>query len=140
MKAHLPLRCMFLNAWSEKEIICFFIVETFFQTTKVHSFFKNIITSSVFDKCWKLWIANDRISCCYPPQYFCFLLKKLSFLSILEYRTEECYVKLTKKNKTLTSMRFDCLYVYHIQLHHFVDKKKEKKTTTTKTKDKTDQT
>lgn len=24
-------------------------------------------------------------------------------------------------------MRFDCLYVYHIQLHHFVDKKKEKK-------------
>lgn len=37
-------------------------------------------------------------------------------------------------------MRFDCLYVYHIQLHHFVDKKKEKKITTTKTKDKTDQT
>lgn len=24
-------------------------------------------------------------------------------------------------------MRFDCLYVYHIQLHHFVDKKKEEK-------------
>lgn len=36
-------------------------------------------------------------------------------------------------------MRFDCLYVYHIQLHHFVDKKKEKNTTT-KTKNKTDQT
>lgn len=36
-------------------------------------------------------------------------------------------------------MRFDCLYVYRIYLHHFVDKKKEK-TTTTKTKDKTYQT
>lgn len=24
-------------------------------------------------------------------------------------------------------MRFDCLYVYRIYLHHFVDKKKEKK-------------
>lgn len=23
-------------------------------------------------------------------------------------------------------MRFDCLYVYRIYLHHFVDKKKEK--------------
>lgn len=73
-----------------------------------------------------------------PTTIFLFSIKET--VLFIDFRvSNRRMLCLINKEKTLTSMRFDCLYVYHIYLHHFVDKKKEK-TTTTKTKDKTYQT